>query len=630
MTRLRIAVVALLAAGWLSAQPPAPPPVPPALRPFGVSPEQFRNSAVARWADQTALELGKLKAEAAAPAVQPPTRAAVAAAADRAARQAVNLAKAARRVPADRARMEAARAALELDVAEVTAVVRRDPFAAAATRQSLSHVRYAVQQLDAAFAEGATDPAQVRAAVTRLADSLEDQADALRDAAGRPGVGPGLAPAARGLATAAKQFGRSLRDGDLDRARHDYRTTLTAAWAGVAGAVGQGAVPPDVRAQAARTEGAYRRLGKVLLAGAAPPRPTGNPAGEPPPFDPKDGGWKYVPPDPKLGGPGGWVYAPGQGRPAVGVNPAAGGSFAVGAGVGGGPRVRVFGRLNDPPAADFFAYDPETRSGVRVAMADLTGDGIADVVTAPGPGLPPLVRVFDGRDLDLVAEFPGADAGWLGGLHVAAHDLTRDGRALVAVAPDVGGGPAVKVFDLAAGREVASFFAFPENLRGGARLAWGDTDGDRVPELLVAPGPCDHAPVVRVFGARDWKARTDYLAADPRWRGGLWVAAGGTGPGGRCVVAAGHDAGGPPAVRIIDPANGRPVRDWLAFPDDYRGGVRVAVGDFDRDGVADVACAAGPGLRGCPVRVFSGKTGRPAADFPAIPDFDGGVFVDAR
>ncbi|MBN9520355.1 hypothetical protein J0H58_17800, partial [bacterium] len=238
--------------------------------------------------------------------------------------------------------------------------------------------------------------------------------------------------------------------------------------------------------------------------------------------------------------------------------------------------------------------------------------------------------VFDGRDLSLVAEFHGADPTWQGGLHVAAHDLTRDGRALVAAAADVGGGPAVKVFDLAAGREAASFFAFPEHLRGGVRVAWGDADGDGTPDLLAAPGPCDHPPVVRVFGGRDWKAGADLPALDPRWRGGVWVAAGGRGPGGRCVVAVGADAGGPPVVRVIDPATGRAVREWAAFPPEFRGGVRVAVRDFDRDGVPDVACAAGPGLPGSPVRVFDGRTGRPAADLPGIPDFAGGTFIGAR
>ena len=84
------------------------------------------------------------------------------------------------------------------------------------------------------------------------------------------------------------------------------------------------------------------------------------------------------------------------------------GVFAVGAGDGGGPRVRVFYDLRGGQATDIFAYDPGFRGGVRVALADLTGDGTPDLVTAPGPGMPPLIRVFDGRVTvtDLVVESP--------------------------------------------------------------------------------------------------------------------------------------------------------------------------------------------------------------------------------
>jgi hypothetical protein len=603
-------------------------------RPFnGVSPEQFRQTKIARWADQIGVEVVQVKADVNAPNVAPPVRSGVATAADRLARDAAELATAAR-TPGPGGRLDALRAGVDRAAGQLVAVTRQDPAAEAATRQALARVRYSVQQLDAAFAEGHRDPAALRPVVIRLSDSLEDQADALRNlTADRAGFDPGLTQAVRGLSAEAKQFSRLVRDtGDLGKARQEYATTLTARWAAVAAPLGKAALPPDVRGQAARVEGVYRRLGRVLA--ADPGAPPAAPPTEPPPFDPKAGGWRYVPPDPKLGGPGGWVYAPPDpthGQPTFGFAPRTGGGvFAIGAAVGGGPRVRVFHDPKHAPAADFFAYDPEFRGGVKATVADVNGDGIADIVTAPGPGMPALIRVFDGRDLSLLAEFYGADPSWQGGVNVAVHDLLPDGRVLVAVAPDVGGGPAVKVFDLAAAREVAGFFAFPQELRGGARLAWGDADGDKLPDLLAAPGPCDHAPVVRVFNGRDWKPTADYPAADPRWRGGLWLAAGPGGANGRCLIAVGLDAGGPPEVRVIDAGVGKPTREWLAFPPEFRGGVRVAVGRLAGGPAVDVACAAGPGIPGSPVRLFNARTGRPITDLPAIPDFAGGSFIDAR
>src|SRR5689334_6102735 len=41
-------------------------------------------------------------------------------------------------------------------------------------------------------------------------------------------------------------------------------------------------------------------------------------------------------------------------------------------------------------------YGASFTGGVRVALADVTGDGTADLVTAPGPGIAPTVHVFDG------------------------------------------------------------------------------------------------------------------------------------------------------------------------------------------------------------------------------------------
>src|SRR5262249_38932604 len=60
----------------------------------------------------------------------------------------------------------------------------------------------------------------------------------------------------------------------------------------------------------------------------------------------------------------------------------------------GGPEVKVFdaksavgGPPNPTAIDDFMAFDPTTfNAGVRVAAADVTGDGKAEVIVGSGPG----------------------------------------------------------------------------------------------------------------------------------------------------------------------------------------------------------------------------------------------------
>lgn len=91
------------------------------------------------------------------------------------------------------------------------------------------------------------------------------------------------------------------------------------------------------------------------------------------------------------------------------------------------------------------------------------------------------------------------------------------------------------------------------------------------------------------------------------------------------VTAAG--AGGGPHVRVFSGADGLELQGFMAYDPRFTGGVYVAAGDFDLDGRADIVTAAGAG-GGPHVRVFSGKDQHEIAGLMAYdPQFSGGVYV---
>jgi hypothetical protein len=95
----------------------------------------------------------------------------------------------------------------------------------------------------------------------------------------------------------------------------------------------------------------------------------------------------------------------------------------VGAGPGGTPHVKVFSGATSAELLSFFPYAAGFSGGVRVASGDLDGDGRAELITSPGIGALPEVRVFDGSTTNEVAKFMAYPVTVTNGVFVGAASL---------------------------------------------------------------------------------------------------------------------------------------------------------------------------------------------------------------
>jgi hypothetical protein len=298
----------------------------------------------------------------------------------------------------------------------------------------------------------------------------------------------------------------------------------------------------------------------------------------------------------------------------------------IGADAGSSSRsaVRVYDAELGDLITKFFAYGKAFQGGVRVAVGDINNDGVPEIVTAPGAGRSPLVKVFDllaGAEI-VSNRIRAYESSFENGVYVATGDVTGDGLTDIITSPGPGRNVHIRVWqnesttspaDPFADLQWLGFRAFGGTIQTGATVAAGDLTGDGRAEIVVGSGP-GIGPRVRVYdistidlvpGGGIDLPNPGFLSLlpfireirpfDSRDRGGVFVAVGNVRGSDIAEIIVGNGIGGRGRVEMFN-ADGTRFKSFNAYPNSgQNAAVRVAVTNVDVDAAGEIVTGEGPG-----------------------------------
>jgi hypothetical protein len=236
--------------------------------------------------------------------------------------------------------------------------------------------------------------------------------------------------------------------------------------------------------------------------------------------------------------------------------------FAVAEGQGNAAVAKVLDGKTGKTIASYFPFPGAFRGGVTVALADVTGDGRADLIVGSGPGMTTQVKVYDSATRKLVTTCSPFTPSFRGGVTVAGIDVNADRKADVVVGSGPGTTATVEVFDGATNALLDSFAPFT-TFRGGVTVAAASLNGKA--DVIVGSGP-GTAAVVRAFAYKTHARLWSLGAFSSTFDGGAAIAACVLAdPSGPAVVV-GPGAGGGSQIKVLDGTTHALLASFLGAP----------------------------------------------------------------
>lgn len=265
----------------------------------------------------------------------------------------------------------------------------------------------------------------------------------------------------------------------------------------------------------------------------------------------------------------------------------------VGAGPGGGPNIRVL-RQDGTQISSFFVYPESFRGGVKVASCDLDNDGTYEIVTGAGPGGGPHVRTLNylGEPV-FTPGFYAYHPDYRGGVNVACGNVDGDSKGEIVTGVGVGAQPHVRVFSRFGVTKNLDIYPFAERDQGGVDVAVGNVDGGEESEIITSIYRFGRSRV-KTYKANEARTIVGMFEGWPEQvQSGFHIASGDIDNDGFDELLVAVAAGGGPQVRAFEASGQVMPQNFFAYESDFRGGVNIAVGDIDSDGRTEIVTAPG-------------------------------------
>lgn len=220
---------------------------------------------------------------------------------------------------------------------------------------------------------------------------------------------------------------------------------------------------------------------------------------------------------------------------------------------------------------------------------------------------------------------------WFGDINLKKEIVTGAGPS---------GGPHIRAFSLKGEpNRKTNFFSYSEDFRGGVRVALGDVDGDGEDEIVTGAGPGGGGQV-RVFDVKTRlsesggkvkkyvRSSLDFWPFGENFRGGVDVACGDVDQDGVDEIAMSQLSLGQCWVKVYKFNQERTILgEFRVFSENFHGGCTVAMGDVDGDQKDEVIVGSGSGMRS-KVEIWKPWGKKMAIDFwPFHPNYKNGVDV---